>query len=329
VEPPHVARLQAERAFLDRVLEPGETYLDLTGRQAQYFYLERRPAVEVGATYNLVAEAQQLRAIEALRRRPPPVVLVSADNILHDGGPASLRAPLVYRHVLLTPGFEVVSTDRLVWLVRADRVQRLAGAGAWRVAPIDDAPASPLHAVFRPPSLDSIPASWGRSAATLEGRMRLVRVLGEGRAGPPAGTVEAAAASPDPARARGSLRLDVSDGRLDGRDAGILSLDLRCPRAARLPPFVRVRWAGARHGESDVALLRFSAWEGHLMVPLDAAPAWLLARDLRSLRLELEDPNACTSFEVTNARLYQRHAAGADDPAERASAPLDTRGGRG
>lgn len=94
------ARLQRLRRVLDRQLAPGEPYLDLTNRNAQYAYLGRRPPVAVTAPYNMASPAQQQRDVAALERTPPKLALLDGDTVAHDGGGLALRSPLLYRHVM-------------------------------------------------------------------------------------------------------------------------------------------------------------------------------------------------------------------------------------
>jgi hypothetical protein len=89
-------------SLMRRLLTPGETYLDLTGRQAQYFYLDRAPAMSVAGPYMMVAPAQQRRAVEDLKRNPPRIALLKSNtfNLELDGGGLALRNPFLYRFIL-------------------------------------------------------------------------------------------------------------------------------------------------------------------------------------------------------------------------------------
>lgn len=108
VQKEHWDRLNRLGALMDSKLGPEETYLDLTNRNAQYFYLNRRPPVAVTAPYNMVGEAQQRRALETLAANPPPLALLEGQNINHDGGGLALRTHLLYRFVIdnYIPKFE-------------------------------------------------------------------------------------------------------------------------------------------------------------------------------------------------------------------------------
>jgi len=304
----HLDRLIRIRQVLDRVLDPSETYLDLTGRHATYFYFNRRPPIETGSVYNLVTERQQLRAVASVRRQHPPVVLIAGDNILHDGGPASLRTNLLYRYLMLETGYKVVRTGKLIWLMQADRVGRLAPEQQPVVSDLSEAALNPVLDVFRVPSLQGIPVSWGRSASTLEPKMREVKRL---LAGAPATLTDAVAENGGDYRVTGAdphITFDVTGWRLSGSQAGILSFDFTC-EAAGPPPVIELYWATDRTDESETTVLRFNGRNGRMLVPLDSAPAWLLAQQIRRLRFDVASRDSCRSFRIDNVRLYQRPGA--------------------
>lgn len=96
----HWARLTRFNTLLNSKLTPGETYLDLTSRHAQYFYMNRMPEQVVTAPYNMVSLSQQRRAIKHLAQTLPRIALLEGNNIIHDGGGLALRNPLLYRFVL-------------------------------------------------------------------------------------------------------------------------------------------------------------------------------------------------------------------------------------
>lgn len=306
-DPAHLNRIAAVRNVLDQVLDPRETYLDLSGRHAMYYYVERKPAVESASPYNLVGEKQQLRAIEAFRAAPPPAILLSADNIVHDGGPSSLRSNLLYREVVLSKGYKLVSVDKQVWLIRPDRVDRLT-AGAVAVDLDSPAAVSALDPIFHLQNLESLPASWGRSAKTLEkglapvlriasdvpSSMNAVRALGDGRY---------AITGEDP-----HVRFDVSGSQLSGRQAGLLSFEFSCesPDAA---PMVGVYWSTSGQPEGAATFMTFRGRQGRLIVPVDSAPSWLLAGRINTVRLDVDGiTTGCETFAIRHVELLARRA---------------------
>lgn len=139
----HLNRLQSIKKVLQVVLEPGETYLDLTNRNAHYFYLGYPPPISTGAIYNLVNKNQQIRALKRLEASPPPIVLASAENITHDGGTVALRSHLIYRYVV--DHYVPVQIGKLIFMVRPDRLDRL---NSGNVEMISDEKASGSYQVF-------------------------------------------------------------------------------------------------------------------------------------------------------------------------------------
>lgn len=101
-------RLTRLNALLGAKLAPNETYLDLTSRNAQYFYLNRRPIMAVTAPYNMVPPSQQMRAVKQLAQKLPRLALLEGANIIHDGGGLALRNPYLYRFIIdhYIPRFE-------------------------------------------------------------------------------------------------------------------------------------------------------------------------------------------------------------------------------
>jgi hypothetical protein len=112
-------RLRNLDAVLSQVVRDGETYLDMTNRNAHYFYLDKQPPIEVGALYNLPNSAQQARAVRELAENPPPIVLAQARNISHDGGSNALRAHLIYRFVV--ENYLPIEIGQHIFMVRPDR----------------------------------------------------------------------------------------------------------------------------------------------------------------------------------------------------------------
>lgn len=100
IQQENVERLIRLKSLMDSKLAPNESYLDLTSRNALYFYLNRPPLLPVTAAYNMVPLAQQRRAIDILKIAKPRIALLEAKNITHDGGGLALRTPLLYRYII-------------------------------------------------------------------------------------------------------------------------------------------------------------------------------------------------------------------------------------
>jgi hypothetical protein len=296
VEDAQWARLRRVQAVLSERLAAGESYLDLTNRNAQYAYLGRPAPVAVTAPYNMVSPRQQQRDVDALRKRPPRMALLAADAIVHDGGGLALRTPLLYRHVV-----EHYAPRMAKGLIVADLVDPLQPPGDELAAD----QALLFERAFAVDDYAEIPQSWGRSEDRLRARMKPVRpldasawrlqdvqALGAGRyriTGP-----------------RPSLTLTLADGGIDGRRAGLLRMTWHC--AAQLPA-ARWRiewWGGLGTTPEQPAGVALSAGSGTLLVPLDAQPRWLLMRRVDGLRLNLAGASGCQEVQVADLALLQR-----------------------
>lgn len=99
VDPVQLKRISTLNSILNSKLKSDESYLDLTSRNAHYFYVNRLPLIPITSPYNLPGENQQRNSIKNLKTTPK-LALLQADNILHDGGGLALRNPFIYRYIL-------------------------------------------------------------------------------------------------------------------------------------------------------------------------------------------------------------------------------------
>lgn len=95
----YLNRLLRLKTVLDKHLLPKESYLDLTSRNAQYFYLDRFLSIPITAPYNMPSLKQQKTVVEHLKVLPK-IALLWGDNITHDGGGLALRNPYLYRFAI-------------------------------------------------------------------------------------------------------------------------------------------------------------------------------------------------------------------------------------
>jgi hypothetical protein len=302
-----LSRLLAIDAVLDVLLEPDETYLDLTNRNAQYFYLDRRVPIESGAPYNLPDDHQQRRAVAALEAQKIPAVLAGPDRMLFDSGPPSYRSYAIYRYLMWR--FVPARINGLVFLVRPDRLARVLEHLGER-ADLSD-PASLLDTLFRQANLLGLPGSWGGSWPALQKLVLPVRQLDVASSVPlhldatGAGAFRVAGATP-------AVRWDLATAPLRGKDAGLLTFQFVCLSGSGEVP-LEVAWAPAGESIQPVTTVRFTS-APKVAVPLDAAPRWLLARSIHSLQISVAEPNRCPEFSIADVRLWQRRVAAVTDP---------------
>lgn len=305
LNPEHLTRLSKITKVLDKVLEPSETYLDLTSRHAHSFYFNRRPLIETGALYNLTTESQQLRAIELVKKTKPPLILISADNILHDGGPASLRSHLVFRYIIMNPNYEIVKINEIIWLVLKEKLYKLDGLNAQIIDKNDHESENILNKIFNIKDLKFIPASWGRSSSTLE--KKLIHKGGVSHKSiisthslKEVAIFKYLIIGDDP-----FIRLDISNLNFSGKDAGILSFDFAC-KGKNPSPILEIFWQSDTLVENEETVLRLNAHNGRLIIPMDSVPSWILSKKILSIRIDVQDKNDCNEFEINNINLWQR-----------------------
>lgn len=122
-EPGHVAMIREVGKVVDALLEPGETFLNFTNRNALYFYLDRRNPVPIASHYNAAPESFQRDFLSALGQTPPPLALVEMHNIEHDGISLPLRSHLLYEYLLDT--YEPFVLGNYTYAIRKDLTGRL------------------------------------------------------------------------------------------------------------------------------------------------------------------------------------------------------------
>jgi hypothetical protein len=207
-----------------------------------------------------------------------PLILLSADNIEHDGGRASLRAYWLYRTVL--DHYTPFRSGGYIFAVKKEYAHQPVFA--------DKLPASDVGAralfdeVFASPDLRAAPASWGASIKQLQARM----------------TSESLDVS-DALRANASLS---KTGVLNKNAASaskrfdVLVLRLTCIG----PSNAVLAWESGASGQGTARSTQFLAQTGTMIVPLGSFPSWVLSPSDASLSLNAPD------CEITQAELRQR-----------------------
>ncbi|MEO5378187.1 MAG: hypothetical protein H7832_10465 [Magnetococcus sp. DMHC-6] len=309
IQQDQIKRLKNIKSILNILLNPGETYLDLTNRSANYFYLGYKMPISYSGFYYFTTENMQIEAIKKLSNNPPPVVLVQADNITHDGGTMALRSHLLYRYIL--KNYHPVRIQNMVFFLHSlDRLNRLAQISGDVNAPTTlEEKLQLFDQAFLVNQLAQIPFSWGESYPSLQDALKWVADLAIHPSSYPSGENEMASQERS---APNSIRFVPNEGKsFSGQIAGLLSFDFICQQGESVNNLV-VSWHHDgledqdKKPTDDPNQLRFSAKNGHLLVPLDAAPRWLYQDDIKYLDLFVESD--CQSFSVKNAALLQRKA---------------------
>ena len=311
IAPAQFDRLQAMKQVLNAAVDPGETYLDLTNRNANYFYLGYPPPAQASAFYNLPHPNQQLRALQKLEATPPPIVLASADNLLLDGSTLALRAHLVYRYVV--ERYTPIVVDKFIYMVRPDRLERLktrlasvAPNSKIEVGDTQDRRLNLLDQIFLAGDLQKIPRAWGASFESLQATLQPVKTLDATmittqHAVEKTGQTTYRIAGKEP-----SLTFNIETLKLNGKDAGILAFDFSSNRPRALAT-IQIDWEGhVTDPPGTVNRISFSVKNGKVLVPLDDAPRWLLTEGIKTIRLAIVEPVPFKAFTLSNVALFQR-----------------------
>ncbi|MDX2242969.1 MAG: hypothetical protein NW224_20000 [Leptolyngbyaceae cyanobacterium bins.302] len=306
LDPEHLRRLQRLNALITTLLEPGETYLDLTYSNARYAYFNYPPPIPANA-YNLVHKNQQLRTIQQVEARSIPLVVVLADPAFFFE-PLALRTPLLYRYTV--EHYIPFQVDEFVFMIhpdRRDRLERLNNqlstefASGVLIGDREPLQLSLLDRAFRVRTVEAVPSSWGRSLNSLQSSLRFVQDLSNLK--PTLTDVEQVGG--DRYRMTGAnprLTFDIASLNLNGWDTGLLLFDFNCK--GRSKGSFTIRWDSQSNSSSDNAI-QLTPYNGKQITPMDAAPRWLLAKGLQTITFEPK-VDSCSEFSLTNLQLYQR-----------------------
>lgn len=299
----HWNRINKLNTLIDEKLHPKESYLDLTSRNAQYFYLNRKPIIPVTAPYNIVSRKQQLEAISILKGNLPRLSLLEGDNIVHDGGGLSIRSHYLYRFII--EQYEPFDDNGFV--IGLSKISITNGDWGNISTPNNETKMALFEKSFShfKMNLEKLPASWGKSIGTLEKNMVAVSDLTSIK--PVLNDVDVTdeniffVKGGDP-----YTWYDLSNISLAGKSAGLLKFDFECIAKHQSPVLQIFWWGDEQAGAFEEASILLSGSNGTLIVPLDASPRWLLLDHIKGIRIDLSNPEACTSYRIKNLSLHQR-----------------------
>lgn len=278
---------------LSRIIDPGETFLDLTNRNALYFYFGRPVPMPVVSVYNAAPDAFQQLDLASLEANPPRAALISAATIEHDGLSLPFRSFAIYDWVVRT--YRPVRIGSFIYGIRRD-VQPPAGLSGRG----DDELTLWMEAFHRT-DIQKLPSAWGRSLDLLgphiKGKQRPLS----------AQLVSGALPDLDGYRPEGPVAIfDIPlPAGVDPRQEGMLRLDVACDRKNGFPS-LRVMWGSAEgplnpeHGFTFLVSFRRN------LVPLDASPLWFARPASDRIRIEVLTQPECKRFTLSDLALTGR-----------------------
>lgn len=291
IQPDHLAHLIGTKALLDRVLEPEESYLDMTNNATGYAYFHRRPPVSYPA-WNYVASRPQVeRMVEEVKAAKPLLVLVKGRDVNFYEGRLPFRAHALYRY-LLKEYLPFRDTGGRIWMIRRGFEARLNGVPQVEAASIGDMALA--AEAFQDPKIDAYPFTWGASLERLAphladpvpvrvGAGKNLRGGGEGLFFAQPGGAE--------------LRLEIPAGMT----GDFLLLEFDRPIVGR---DFRVVWEDVLAGRGQ-PWIEFWGGSNCYLIPLDTSPNWLLSPWKRNCRVKLPGTFA-GEFRLLRAEFLRR-----------------------
>lgn len=96
----HLQNIMNMSGVLNREMEPGDPFGNLTNRSALHFYLDRQSAKPITSAYNSAPEQFQRDTIQLWDQTRPKIFVVSSFNQEHDGYSLPLRSNLLFRYLV-------------------------------------------------------------------------------------------------------------------------------------------------------------------------------------------------------------------------------------
>lgn len=279
-------RMENVRTVTSKLLSENETYLDLSNRTANYAYVGKFTPIPTAAVYNITTESQRIRAISALQKHRPKLVLISNENITHDGGPLGLRTPellawldehqnsyrpAIYNGQIWLVDFEIaqeaLEIQGLSWLTKNQYREEMEKV--WTIS-----------------NLQKIPSAWGDSWSSLSPSVSKFAVSPYFSK---SGSVESA---------HFTIRSELRDKALS-----YLALRLGCQGGSSNTTVLgKVTFKGDQFVQEKEPHLQFDARDGLAVVPLYASTSWILERSkISEIEVSFESTPNCSSSILSEA----------------------------
>ena len=263
------------RAALTELLRPGETYLDLTGRQTNYFYLGMPIPVCYGASWLCANTVLQEDLLSKIKSQRPPVVWLGPGPF-HEGDAPEFRTYKVYR--FLMQHYVPLVRSGKVFLVTPDRRDPSLSSLTEQL--------ELLREVFEPISMERLPSAWGSSWLRLQDRF----TLGQQLSGTDTGILN-----------RSSLPLVLTKQAISGAKNDFLKIDFFSNLSSKSRMEIEVSWTS----ENGPSSARFVTTNGTNLVPLGVSPDWLLSKRISDVTIVPVSPPAELKYALRNAQFFQ------------------------
>lgn len=254
---------------MDLVLEPEEDIFLLSGNQAFYYILGQKSYTPDAAIYAMADGKTQSRNIELLIENPPKLVLFDA---------LSAKEYYIYNW-LMKNGYRYYEDGGVAFFIEAERFADLIKNNVisvdqdWNDVPLDK---------FTNRDLEMTCTSWGNSLDSLmdifeQNNSYKANILYE----------------------NGECILEFQE-LITGLEADFLYIDLgpECKSDK-----IKVYWSNETMGYNDNNSFTMDVKNGKLLIPMGAAPAWLMADNISVKIVDLS--NCGHELEIKNYSLYK------------------------
>lgn len=285
-----ITRQQSIHQVLEQILTSDETYFDVTNRNVSYVFHDRPNPVADTAFYNTPTTGQQHRAIAELEAQKIPLVLIQAENIIHDNSPLSLRGFWLYRYLLINYR-PFIAENQQVWMIRKGEEKRLFDTN-YKIATRNEL-VSLLTNIFWMKELYGLPASWGASYDSLASQLaHSTDLLEYSPMITPNGMIQIDEHTWETAASDPALVFDIPSG-IKG---DMLIIETAEPLSSG---FMQVFWTNEFIPAFDENYSYiFSAVGTRFIIPLASAPSWELSKTPRKIRIDLpNDFNGRVTFK--------------------------------
>jgi uncharacterized membrane protein len=268
-------RITSFKSELARFLRPGETYLDLTGRQAFYFFLGLPSPTSYGAAWVAANSVLQDRSIAEIKSNPPPVVWL-APNWFSGAETPPLRIYKLYR--FLVQNYVPFFHNGYSFLIAPGRIGNDAADAKTRIQILRDA--------FGEQDLGSVPIVWGNSWIQLQHNFVEEFATDAGNSTPTTAP---------------SIPLRSATSHASGDKTDFVKFDFLSNTLPTAKTPVAIVWKS----ENGPGRALFYASNGTNLIPLGAISDWLLSRDISDVQLIPIAPPHDFAYVVRNIEFLR------------------------
>ena len=294
IEPDHLTHLQQIGAGLKAFLGDKREFLDLSHNQTIYAYFGLKPILPYTSYNYIVGTPASTAAAQTIASHAPQLILIQSRSVNFAEGLLPLRSYQIYKEVAQTYiPFEDQNGN--IWMARPDQIERINKSPLVKKDSINDKKL--LAKAFQDATWDAYPAVFGNSAEVLREKYLTNEQLLTARIQPDRATM----------RHLGDGRFQVKNGAkfrvpvLSERDGDMLLLRFDRPVLGKN---FTIHWENELGDEmrSDVS---FWGMSDTFLVPLSAAPGWLLGKEAKYLEVELP-PHFSGEIAIEEVALYAR-----------------------